>query len=333
MDGASTEASPEALEREGRLAEAVSAYEARNRACPDGRIEQHLVRLRRAAFAHQPPAQRAPWPTDTAEVPAPDPRIGLPVVGPRELSSGLVRSAIAKHGSLYVRGLFDSEQVRRMRNATECAIAARAAAMQGAPRERTATWYDELEDVPNGGARSFVSVDGSVVAGDSPRGFFLLLETFREIGIDRHVAGFFGERPAISFEKCTLRRTPPGSGSSWHQDGAFLGENIRSLNVWVSLSRCGRRSPGIEIVQRRIERLLPTGGYFDWDVAPATVAKEFPGLRPTAPEFEPGDGLLFDHLCLHRTSSLPGMTETRYAIESWFFAPSAYPTSMTGLYV
>ena len=43
------------------------------------------------------------------------------------------------------------------------------------------------------------------------------------------------------------------------------------------------------------------------------------------PLFAPGDVLLFDHLFLHRTASEPTMTDTRYAIESWFFAPSAYP--------
>jgi len=52
------------------------------------------------------------------------------------------------------------------------------------------------------------------------------------------------------------------------------------------------------------------------------AAGETPILRPI---FEPGDALLFDHLFLHRTGTDPGMTETRYATETWFFAPSAYP--------
>ena len=30
-------------------------------------------------------------------------------------------------------------------------------------------------------------------------------------------------------------------------------------------------------------------------------------------------------MTLHRTGVSPGMTRTRYAIESWFFAPSTYP--------
>jgi len=44
------------------------------------------------------------------------------------------------------------------------------------------------------------------------------------------------------------------------------------------------------------------------------------------PEFEPGDVLFFDDRCLHRTAAELGMPNVRYAIESWFFAPSVYPT-------
>jgi hypothetical protein len=43
------------------------------------------------------------------------------------------------------------------------------------------------------------------------------------------------------------------------------------------------------------------------------------------PVFRPGDALLFDHLLLHRTFTDPSMTATRYATETWFFAPNAYP--------
>jgi hypothetical protein len=35
--------------------------------------------------------------------------------------------------------------------------------------------------------------------------------------------------------------------------------------------------------------------------------------------------LLFDEFAVHRTAADEGMLNVRYAIESWFFAPSAYP--------
>jgi len=40
---------------------------------------------------------------------------------------------------------------------------------------------------------------------------------------------------------------------------------------------------------------------------------------------EAGDAILFDDMNLHRTAVTPEMTEERYAIESWFFAPSHFP--------
>jgi hypothetical protein len=43
--------------------------------------------------------------------------------------------------------------------------------------------------------------------------------------------------------------------------------------------------------------------------------------------FEPGDAIFLDHLSLHRTGAYPGMERLRYAMESWWFASSAYPQS------
>jgi len=60
----------------------------------------------------------------------------------------------------------------------------------------------------------------------------------------------------------------------------------------------------------------------------AEVAAGTPVARPV---FGPGDALLFDHLLLHRTAVSPGMTRDRYAIESWFFAPSAFPVGQLPL--
>jgi ectoine hydroxylase-related dioxygenase (phytanoyl-CoA dioxygenase family) len=192
-------------------------------------------------------------------------------------------------------------------------------------------WYHELADVRDVATRTFVAADG-VLAADSPRGLRELLAAYAEVGVDELVAGYLGERPAFSFEKTALRRVPPAPATSWHQDGAFLGgAGIRSLNVWVALSSCGRTSPGLEILPRRVEHIVRLGGMFDWDIADETLAREFPGEPPVLIEFEPGDALLFDHLCVHRTGQIRGMTEPRYALESWFFSPSRFPEVLTGL--
>jgi hypothetical protein len=67
------------------------------------------------------------------------------------------------------------------------------------------------------------------------------------------------------------------------------------------------------------------GATFDWSVSPRTIDRELPGVPIWRPEFEEGDVLFFDHMCLHRTAADEGMTRVRYGIESWFFASSVYP--------
>ena len=103
---------------------------------------------------------------------------------------------------------------------------------------------------------------------------------------------------------------------------------VRSLNVWLSLSHCGDVAPGMDIVPRRLDDFVPTGTegtFVDHQVSQA-VAEEAAGeVGIVRPIFEPGDALLFDALFLHQTGSDPEMPNARYAIESWFFGPSAFP--------
>jgi hypothetical protein len=171
-----------------------------------------------------------------------------------------------------------------------------------------------------------------VLAADAPRALVEHLETVQDVGLRSMIAAYLGERPALSIMKCTLRRADPSDWrirlSNWHQDGAFLGQGIRTLNVWVALSRCGRDAPGMELIPRRLTGLISRGeegAQFDWTVSNETIARELPGVPIWRPEFEPGDVLMFDHWSLHRTAADEGMTNVRYAIESWFFAPSVYP--------
>ena len=97
---------------------------------------------------------------------------------------------------------------------------------------------------------------------------------------------------------------PVDTSTDWHQDGAFLGADVRTLNVWLTLSHCGADAPGLDILPRRLDQILQTGtegAIFDWSVSPDVVdAAAEP--RVVRPEFGPGDALLFDHFFLHRTA-------------------------------
>ena len=67
------------------------------------------------------------------------------------------------------------------------------------------------------------------------------------------------------------------------------------------------------------------GAEFDWSLSDEAVSKAARRTSIVRPEFEAGDALLFDHLLVHRTAGSPDDDRERYAIESWFFAPTAYP--------
>jgi hypothetical protein len=176
-----------------------------------------------------------------------------------------------------------------------------------------------------------------VFAGDSPRLLFDLLEVVGEAGVPDLVAAHLGEPPALSVKKTTLRRvTKEKSNAAWHQDGAFMGTDIRTVNLWLALSHCGDDAPGLDILPRRLDHIVETGtpgAVFDWSASPDMVeraAGETPVCRPI---FEPGDALLFDHLFMHRTAASPHMTRDRHGVEMWFFAPSMYPPSQIPLVV
>jgi hypothetical protein len=315
----------DALEAEGRQLEAIEACVAANRLRRDPALERRLVRLRHAAFAQLERSLSPSWPPFI-----PEDRPGAqspPIVAPAELTPGVLRNGILRHGCVWVRGLVPPRRVGRLVETIDRAFEAHDACARGGG---CSPFFDPLEAIPNGEAmRGWIRDGQGVLAADSPRGLYEFLETVHELRLDELLHGFFGDRPVLSAEKCTLRRvdnTP--SYASWHQDGAFMGKGLRTVNIWFALSRCGRDAPGLDLIPRRLAQLLPTGGegaIFDWSVSDQTIARELPGVSVWRPEFEAGDALLFDDLCLHRTAVDSGMTQLRYAIESWFFSSSAYP--------
>ena len=106
--------------------------------------------------------------------------------------------------------------------------------------------------------------------------------------------------------------------------------DVRSLNLWLSLSRCGDEAPGLDIVPRRLDTLVATRtdeAVLSYQVS-QRKAEEAAGDTPIVrPIFEPGDALFFDELFLHQTGSDPAMPNPRFAIESWFFGAVRLPAA------
>jgi hypothetical protein len=322
----------------GRWLEAIEALQLANRHTSDPAIERRLAHVRYAAFDHlEPHSMFADWPVPFAGVDPGAPAC-LPEIPPAGLDAETVRRSILTHGGLCVRGLLDQHQVDGFVAGIDTALAIRdeGPGTRGTGRHEQ-SWFAALP-VPAEAARllgrNWVAGSGGVLAADSPRLLFRLFETYEEVGLRQVIAGYLGERPVLSANKCTLRRVPLTASTDWHQDGAFLGRGIRVLNVWIALTDCGVDAPGLDLLPRRFDRIVETGtggAYFDWAVGPAVVERLAVDGPVVSPEFRAGDAVLFDEMYLHRTAIDATMTRPRYAIESWFFAPTSYPPDQVPL--
>jgi len=245
----------------------------------------------------------------------------------------VLRSGVLHHGSLLVRGLVSKHAVDRLTDDIDRTFAAFDAVADGRPTADLAGWFEQCAQDPSSD-RKLKRSAGAVLAVDSPPALFDLIETLDAVGIRRLVGAYFQEPAMLLAKKTTLRRVAHDANTGdWHQDGAFMGAGIRSLNVWLSLSHCGDDAPGMDIVGRRLDHIVETGtggAFFDWSVGPLAAERAAAGsiVRPV---FKAGDALLFDHMCLHRTAVDAGMTNDRYAIETWLFAPSTYEAMTTSV--
>ena len=313
---------------EGRFLDAIDLLNAANRVERDGELESRLVDMRYKAFAEVDRSIGWPW---EDEAPRPRAQEGLPAIAREDLTPDTLRDSILQYGCAYVPGLLDQDECTELRARIDEAFDAFDRYKAGTPVGDVApSWrcFPEHDTIDMAGTRHWVRQGGGVLTGDSPPALFTFLETLERAGIRDLVAGYLGERPVLSLGKSTLRKVSPTGPGDWHQDGRFLGTDLRVLNLWLNLSDCGVTSPGLEVVPRRLPGLAPSGTFgtwFDWGVAPDKVAEAAAGVEYVSPHYKAGDALLFDELFLHHTHVTPDMYEDRYAIETWMFAPSKYP--------
>ncbi len=246
----------------------------------------------------------------------------IPEITRDQLDVATIGGAVANRGLLLVRNLFDDQQAADALHALQQAHEARERDTGGDE------WYHRFDvespdDLP---FRERVERNGGTWLADCPATTEHVLSALHDVGVVDAFAAHFGERPVFSLQKSTLRCVAPEQRiTAWHQDGSFLDDTVRTMNVWVALSHCGGDLPasGLEIVPKRMTEFMPLKPELAKAAVPFEVveelAKETPIVRP---EFAPGDALIFDERLLHRTYLGPGLTEPRYALECWFFAPS-----------
>jgi hypothetical protein len=305
-----------------------------NRRRPSRETENELIRLRNLAgvraLSRDAATPRFPEPAELAD------GLGLPEVTGDQVTPELLRAGILRNGCLLVRGLVPRERAERFAEQIDRAFVERDLYDEG--RTHDDGYYTEYTPDPRYGeelARPWIKQGGGVLAVDSPLLSFEMTEMFRDAGMPALVEGYLGEPGLITAQKTTLRKAEPTVGGAWHQDGKFMGP-VRALNLWLSLSRCGDLSPGLDIVPRRLESHVTTQtdeALLDYAVS-QRMAEEAAGDRGILrPIFEPGDALLFDDLFLHQTGSDPLMPNPRYAVENWFFGASGFPTEYAPLTV
>ena len=324
----------ETLAEADRLAESGHALDAIDllRDCarrePDPGVETKLVEMRHRAFGELPEDGFDHWPAPVDGIDHDGPAV-IPEIAAADLNAELLRRHMLSRGSLLVRGLL-SDQASRFVAGIDRTLAEPTDPDTGPSPDQS--WLQPLPLPPDEArslGRHWVAASGGRLACDSPRMLNMLLEAYEDVGLRDLVHGYLGERPVFSANKCTLKLVATTAGTNWHQDGAFLGDGVRALNVWVALSDCGVDAPGMDLLPRRFDQVVETGtggALFDWSVGPETVARLSTDAPVVRPHFRAGDTLLFDDLFLHRTAVDPAMTRSRYAIESWFFAPSSYPS-------
>ena len=268
------------------------------------------------------------WPTECA----------VPEVAAQDFSADLLRSAMASKGGLIVRGFLDANiaeaYIPVIDQILDTAYTSEADAPAGLLNPPAAIQSLLTEQVWKR-SRGFHRMSGSVMCVESSGVCEQLLDLYRSKGLHEVLADYLGEAPCLSALKWVLRRSKlPVSPVGWHQDGAFMGEDINSINMWAPLSRCGADTgaPGLDVLAKRLTHIIGSDdAAFSWSVGEGSIAEEYGEEAIVSPSFEVGDVFFFDHYLLHRTQYKPDFPRLRYAIETWFFGDRNFPKNQVPL--
>lgn len=145
-----------------------------------------------------------------------------------------------------------------------------------------------------------------------------------------------GPAPWCNLAQSWLRHGRPPH--SWHQDGALRHEFLAHAGqpapadaalemhtLWIALTPCGEDAPSLQWVDAEPGALLSPD-----ELTPAAVAARYGEAAMQHAVLQPGDALLLDGLCLHRTHLTPAMKQLRCSLELRFFKADALPARVAG---
>lgn len=265
----------------------------------------------------------------------------VPEIDAQDFTANSLRSAVAKHGALIVRNMFSRTSTDTLIKAADRVIDACAdpsatspvSAYFNPPANLTSIMPNKDKELGN--TRIFHRDSGSAMCVEAPSVAEALLQMYEAHGLKKVVEEYLDEPPCLSVKKWVLRRSRlPVAEAGWHQDGAFMGTNINSINMWMPLNECGGETgaPGMDVVPVRLKEIASAeGAQFEWSVSDSLVSDRFAKGQPLMPVFNAGDAFFFDHFYLHRTQYRTDFTKLRYAVETWFFGASSFPKNQIPL--
>jgi hypothetical protein len=267
----------------------------------------------------------------------------IPEVAVEELTAEGLRSAIAQHGGMIVRNMFSDSEIDTLKHAIDQVL--EVFSLPRKQRNKLATPYfsppGNMASIMPGKEEELASLryfnrgGGAAMCAEAPSVAEALLQLYEKHGLKNLLTEYLGEPPCLSVKKWVLRRSMlPIEEAGWHQDGAFMGTDINSINLWIPLTECGgdTGAPGMDIVPKRLYEVASSdGATFDWSVSNECVQSGAFDTMPVAPVFNAGDAFFFDHLYLHRTQFREDISKVRYALETWFFGSTTFPKSQVPL--
>ena len=173
-----------------------------------------------------------------------------------DLTLEILGGALRHRGYLIVRGLIPRSTTDRLVSVVQQALAAQNAWHGGAAVSATTPWY-----VPEPGSQPHIETDAHkkglpvdmnrVFLADSPRAMFEVAEAYRQVGIDRLVSEYLGDRPIMIEKKWLLwRMDRKADVFQFHQEASVFNSGpdgmphpdgtdpapLRAVNLWIALS-------------------------------------------------------------------------------------------------